>query len=459
MGYCEDSALALLGMRFDLNPAIGRKGRVSSGLIIAVIALCALWAYGCASKIPRQTTEHHVYVAERTRVGEAMVTVEDVTFREGKRRACLFLGGAQFKETSSSAFREGLFYEGMSGNTIKMSHREYRRDLDNPSWVTPMKHDLSTSPVFWFLDFRVKVIEATSEAIQFVEIGRPMHHGTPQKGPSAVNIDARVNDRSFPVKLLLAAGSYKIQPVGILGGGEYNGWKSHAQGAIWFNRYCVESDEFYFCEGTSRGFTSDIMAFESARSRIFVLRKTQYVYFYIATDGHIDNAGGVSLRLEPVSAPDILVMELSPGGGPFGTKIRIKGEGFGQEQSGMMGPQEGYYSFVSFRRDNDSRSAIVTKYPFWSDEEITVILEDLFFDQNGDSLKDGNETLLDVDGLAPGKYYVTVHTVWFHDGNNNGIYDGRHERHLAFPGNAQVFEVIGVEPVADPGRASRPYGL
>jgi hypothetical protein len=310
MGYCEDSALALLGMRLDLNPAIGRKGRVSSGLIIAVIALCVLWAYGCASKIPRQTTEHHVYVAERTRVGEAMVTVEDVTFREGKRRACLFWGGAQFKETSSSAFREGLFYEGMSGNTIEMSHREYRRDLDNPSWVTPMKHDLSTSPVFWFLDFRVKVIEATSEAIRFVEIGRPMHHGTPQKGPSAVNIDARVNDRSLPVKFLLAAGSYKIQPVGILGGGEYNGWKSHAQGATWFNRYCVESDEFYFCEGTSRGFSSDIMAFESARSRIFALRETQYVHFYIATDAHVDNAGGVSLRLEPASAPDILVFEL-----------------------------------------------------------------------------------------------------------------------------------------------------
>jgi hypothetical protein len=146
-----------------------------------------------------------------------------------------------------------------------------------------------------------------------------------------------------------------------------------------------------------------------------------------------------------------LVTGLSPHGGPVGIQIKIKGKGFGHEQSGMMGPQDGYYSFVSFRQGDGSRSAIVTKYPFWSDGEVAVILEDLFFDQNDDSLKNENETLLDVDGLAPGKYYVTIYTVWFHDGNNNGFYDGRHERQIAFTGNTQTFEVTGAVPVADAG--------
>jgi hypothetical protein len=260
-----------------------------------------------------------------------------------------------------------------------------------------------------------------------------------------------VNDRSFPVKLLLAPGSYKIEPLSIAEGGKYNGWKSHVQGATRLNRYCVETDESYFCEGSNTGGASDVTAFASAKSRMFHLRARQYVFFYIPSDSHADNEGGVSLRLEPVSPPNILLTELSPDAGPFGTQIKIKGQGFGHTQSGRLGPQDGYYSFVSLRGENGSSNVIVTQYPFWSDREIMVILKDVFFDQNGDSLKDENEPLFDVDGLANGKYYVTIHTIWFYDGNNNGIYDGHHERRLSFSGNAQLFELTGTAPVVNAG--------
>ena len=117
---------------------------------IALVAVCVLWALGCVSKIPRRPEEHVVLVADSARVGEAMITVTDVAYRVGKERSCLFWGGASFKEATTSAFREALYYEGISGNTIRMSHRQYREDLENPFFITPLTHDLGKSLVFWF---------------------------------------------------------------------------------------------------------------------------------------------------------------------------------------------------------------------------------------------------------------------------------------------------------------------
>jgi len=418
---------------------------------IPVVALCILCALGCASRLSRRPGEHHVLIGDSGRVGEAMITVTDVTFREGKGRACFFIGGAEFKEPTTSAFREALFYEGLSENTIRMSHREYREDLENPFFVTPLTHDLNKSSVFWFLDYRIRVLEATDEEIRFEEIGRPMRHVIRQTSSGTVNIDARTNDSLHPVSVLFAAGSYEIRPVGMAEGGSYNAWTSQESRVTWFHRYCVESDEFFFCQGNSKGGRSDLKALEGATGRRFTLREPQFVRFYIEDGVYADNAGGVSMHFEAVPSPALLILSLIPASGPYGTSMRIHGKGFGEQQSGMSGVAEGHYSFVSFRRDYDSKTAIVTKYRSWSDEEIEVVLEDLFFDENDDNLNSWGEALLDAGGLALGKYHLTFHTVWFYDDNNNESYDGRYERHSGFSSNSKGFELTGVPPVADAG--------
>jgi hypothetical protein len=451
MAYREASAYTSLRVTVEPNGQIRRKRKSFKGLKIVAVALLVLWSCGCAQTPPRRFGEHRVRIEDRARVGEAMISVTDVAFREGKGRACLFVGGAKFKETTTSAFREALFFEGMSGDIINMSHREYRKDLDKPFFVTPLRVDLKKSAVFWFLDFRIQVLEATDEDIRFEEIGSPIRDVTGQTRSPIINIDARTNDSLHPVSVVLAAGTYKIAPLSISDGGGHNAWTSQEHGGAWFHRYCVESDEFFFCEGKTGGVPSARMAFEGARNRMFALSESQYVQFYIKDETHVDANGGVSLRLEPVFAPEITIFKLSPVQGLFGTRMTIRGSGFGRQKTGMMEVTEGYYSFVSLRRDDDSKAAVVTKYPFWSDEEIEVILDDLFFDENGDSLHSGSEVLLDADGLVLGKYHVRVHTLWFHDDDNNNIYDGRYERHCSFSSNSQVFELIGVAPVADAG--------
>jgi hypothetical protein len=375
-----------------------------------------------------------------------MITVTDVTYREGERRRCLFFGGSEFKEPTSSTFREALFFEGISDNTITMSHREYREDLETPFFVTPLTHDLQKSSIFWFLDFRIRVLEATAEAIRFEEIGRPMRHVIPQMRSGTVDLDAQTNDSLHPVSLLLAKGSYELIPVGMAGGGRYNAWTPEQSNLTWYHRYCVESDAFFFCHGNSRGRLSDLEALEGATSRRFTLGAPQFVRFYIEDGDHGDNAGGVSLRFEPILAPDPSIFSLVPARGPYGTSMRIQGKGFGAKQSGMGKTKEGHYSFVSLRRDDDPKAAMVTTYGLWSDEEIEVILQDLFFDENGDHVHSWNEELLKVDGLARGKYQVTFHTAWFYDDNSNHSYDGRYERQSVFTSNAMVFELTGVLP-------------
>jgi hypothetical protein len=418
---------------------------------IVLAAIYLIWIFGCAGPFPRHTNESSVRLNEHAKVGQAMITITNIAFREGKGRSCLFIGGSHYKEITSSAFQDSLVYEGMSGNTIKMSHSEFMGDLNKAAFVNPLEHDLKESSIFWFLDRRIRILEATREYIRFEDLGTPMGFVNNRSWQRIVNINARINKRSQPVRLFFAGGTYEVIPIGVADGGEYKAWTPHEGDPNWVHRYCIESDEFHISEERTGEFETDLAALENATNKLFAITEEQFVAFYIEDRVHTDNTGGVSLLVRRLAEPNIVITKLAPSEGIYGTKIRIMGEGFGDEQSDITNGAEGYQNVVSFSMDEGAKKAIATQYTFWSDGEVEVILDDLFFDGNGNYLKNSGEPFLTVDQMPLDEYNVAVETIWFHDENDNNIYDAGYERHNSFSSKSKVFNLTGTPPVVSAG--------
>ncbi|MHC4474102.1 MAG: hypothetical protein ACYTEL_00555 [Planctomycetota bacterium] len=134
----------------------------------------------------------------------------------------------------------------------------------------------------------------------------------------------------------------------------------------------------------------------------------------------------------------LITYELIPPQGGYGTKIKIQGSAFGDQRSGMSNATKGYYSFITFT--NDSDTLIATKYPKWTDTELVVKFQNLFIDQDGDYLQDGDEPIeTEIIEMNLVDYDVRVNTLWFTDNNDSDTYD---EGDTVDPG-----EVFSSDPV------------
>jgi len=117
------------------------------------------------------------------------------------------------------------------------------------------------------------------------------------------------------------------------------------------------------------------------------------------------------------------IARLVPAHGGYGTRIEVRGVGFGAQQAGMIDAQNGYYGVIIFSRDGYSDTMIATQYPLWSDETLRVKFKKLFVDQDGDYLQDEAEDPLAEEALSLDDYELSVNIIWFHDNNSNGLYD------------------------------------
>jgi len=109
-----------------------------------------------------------------------------------------------------------------------------------------------------------------------------------------------------------------------------------------------------------------------------------------------------------------------PASGGYGIKIKLKGEHFGDQRTGMFDQQEGYFSFVTF---SGTQTLIGTQYPVWSDDKVKVKFKKLFVDEDGDFLQDSNEVTLPMEQISLEDYVLKMNTLEFEDLNTNGIYD------------------------------------
>lgn len=78
------------------------------------------------------------------------------------------------KVVQKGSFRAELIYNGKSGDTIKVSYREYNDDLARPSFYQDISYDLSESTEIGFKKMKIEVLKATNSYIEYI-VNSPMH--------------------------------------------------------------------------------------------------------------------------------------------------------------------------------------------------------------------------------------------------------------------------------------------
>lgn len=152
------------------------------------------------------------------------------------------------------------------------------------------------------------------------------------------------------------------------------------------------------------------------------------------------DAGAERTRTCGESPPSIL--KIVPAHGPYGAKIIVKGGMFGAQRTSMINQQEGYYSFATF---SGTQTLIATECPLWSDGKIRMKFQNLFVDEDGDFLQDGDEPTLPVEQILLEDYWLRMSTLWFEDLNTNGVYD-EGDSILGFDSSNPVLFTLADEP-------------
>jgi hypothetical protein len=138
---------------------------------------------------------------------------------------------------------------------------------------------------------------------------------------NAVTTDGNTDDPSAnAVSVALAAGTWKVDPIGPADGGAYTAWNPwngsvvgcDASGSCitgWVHWYRIQSAEF------DRMRLQDLVIHPTPQAALatgvgteFTLTADQSVYFFVFDTGPWDNVGGVSLRLTQVPEPGGLLL-------------------------------------------------------------------------------------------------------------------------------------------------------
>jgi hypothetical protein len=69
---------------------------------------------------------------------------------------------------SYDAFKAELIYNGISKNTIKISYREFVRDMARPAFYQELNYDLDQSNIIQFKSLTIKIINADNSSIKFI---------------------------------------------------------------------------------------------------------------------------------------------------------------------------------------------------------------------------------------------------------------------------------------------------
>jgi hypothetical protein len=117
-------------------------------------------------------------------------------------------------------------------------------------------------------------------------------------------------------------------------------------------------------------------------------------------------------------------------------EIKVLGSGFGDERSGMIDSQDGYYSFITLFVPQGPM--IPAMYPAWTNSKVKTKFKKLFIDLDGDYLQDGDEPFLTEDDLPLGDYALTINTIYFTD-DGDGVYDEGDTVYESVSSNSQTF--------------------
>ena len=121
--------------------------------------------------LPSQATRNYsVATVQQASVGSPVIEVEHLKYVEVKRWVGILNAPDGWQRTrvpTDDSFREALIYTGRAGNTLRLSYREYRKDLARPAFFQELTYDLDRSSHVVFRNYRIEVLEANNEVIRF----------------------------------------------------------------------------------------------------------------------------------------------------------------------------------------------------------------------------------------------------------------------------------------------------
>ena len=138
------------------------------------VVFCMVFFVSCATTTTRRKEyfkSYSINAEQQANIGASMLTFKDITYIEGKRWVGFLYsndGWEHFKYPSDDSFKEELIYTGRSGTTIHISYREYKKDFARPAFYQELTYDLEKSDIIMFRNYKIKVLAATNEYIQFI---------------------------------------------------------------------------------------------------------------------------------------------------------------------------------------------------------------------------------------------------------------------------------------------------
>jgi hypothetical protein len=138
--------------------------------VVTVIFTCLIGG-GCATVLEvKPVKSYFLNETSSATVGSPFLTDQKGTVKQIKHWVGVLRSpeGWRIDEVYSLDYlRRELLYSGISGDTIEVAYREYRRGLAAPAFFQNLKYDLSESKVIKFQNFTIEVVAADNNSITY----------------------------------------------------------------------------------------------------------------------------------------------------------------------------------------------------------------------------------------------------------------------------------------------------
>ena len=68
------------------------------------------------------------------------------------------------------SFKIEIIYSGLDENNLKATYREYKDDIARPAFYQDLMYNLGKSDIIRYKQFKIKVLEATNEVLEYIVI-------------------------------------------------------------------------------------------------------------------------------------------------------------------------------------------------------------------------------------------------------------------------------------------------
>jgi len=140
---------------------------------IVIITLCMSLIISCAyltTKKKSRLKSYTLNVEEQTSTGVPMITSESTIFTSVPHSQGLSEEQGSWQTLdypSKDSFKEELVYKGRSDNTLHILYKKYGKASSTPDFSQELTYDIGNSDTVEIRNYKIRVLNATSEYIRF----------------------------------------------------------------------------------------------------------------------------------------------------------------------------------------------------------------------------------------------------------------------------------------------------